>query len=82
MTRRNIVLACGHKEGLATVDRDWQTAWCPVCEARVAIGSLNCRACEGSGLDIELALKRRAREPWVMCAVCEGTGTLPRQTVG
>lgn len=75
---RNIALACGHEEGLATLAHDRQTAWCPVCEARVDVGNLNCRACDGTGLDSELALKRRAREPWVACAVCEGTGKLPR----
>ncbi len=71
---RNIALACGHNETFATLARDRQMAWCPVCEARVVVEDLSCRACEGTGLDPELALKRRAGEPWVVCAACEGTG--------
>lgn len=34
---RNIVLACGHPEGLATLRRDEETAWCPVCEADMEV---------------------------------------------
>ena len=34
---RNIILACGHPEGLATLARDELTAWCPVCEIRVEV---------------------------------------------
>jgi hypothetical protein len=78
---RNIALACGHDEALATLAQDQQTAWCPVCEARVDTGNLNCRACDGSGLDPGLALRRRAWEPWAVCAVCEGTGILPSPRV-
>ena len=34
---RNIVLACGHPEGLATLHRGEVTAWCPVCAADVEV---------------------------------------------
>jgi hypothetical protein len=41
---RNITLACGHPEGLATLhrpgyedDQEPLTAWCPVCEADVDV---------------------------------------------
>lgn len=37
---RNIVLACGHREGLATLHQDEQTAWCPVCEADVEVSKI------------------------------------------
>lgn len=34
---RNIVLACGHPEGLARLHQDETTAWCSVCGADVEV---------------------------------------------
>lgn len=42
---RDIALACEHPEGLATLHRDEQTAWCPVCEADVNVTKI----CEPRG---------------------------------
>lgn len=40
---RNIALACGHPEGLATLHRDEQTAGCPVCEKNVRVFAVQAR---------------------------------------
>lgn len=37
---RNIELACEHPEGLATLHRDEESAWCPVCEADVKVAHI------------------------------------------
>lgn len=34
---RNVALACGHDEALATLHRDESTAWCPLCKADVEV---------------------------------------------
>jgi hypothetical protein len=34
---RDITLACGHDEALATLHRDELTAWCPLCGADVQV---------------------------------------------
>lgn len=40
---RDIALACGHPEALATLHRDERMAWCPVCEKSVQVFAVSTR---------------------------------------